>query len=58
MREFAFVTVALMLGGCMQDTLQAAGGTLQPATQADWSVRDKQLMSHLPYAQVTIPEEY
>jgi len=58
MREFAFVTIALMLGGCMQDTLQAASGTLQPATQADWTVRDKALMSNPPYAQVTIPEEY
>ncbi len=42
----------------MQDTLRAASGTLQPATQAGWTVRDKQLRSHLPYAQVTIPEEY
>jgi len=58
MRAFAFVTIALMLGGCMQDTLQVGGGTLQPATQANWTVRDKQLMSHLPYEQATIPEEY
>jgi lipoprotein-anchoring transpeptidase ErfK/SrfK len=58
MREFAFVAIALMLGGCMQDALQATSGTLQPASQASWSVRDKTLMSNLPYAQVTIPEEY
>jgi lipoprotein-anchoring transpeptidase ErfK/SrfK len=58
MRALAFATIALMLGGCMQDTLQVAGGTLQSATQANWTVRDKQLMSHLPYEQATIPEEY
>jgi hypothetical protein len=40
-----------MLGGCMQETLA-------PVSQAGWSVRDRQLMSNLPYAQATIPEEY
>jgi len=58
MHQFAFIIIALMLGGCMQDTLQAASGTLQPATQVGWTARDKKLMSNLPYAQVTIPEEY
>jgi lipoprotein-anchoring transpeptidase ErfK/SrfK len=58
MRQFAFIIVASMLGGCMQDTLQAESGTLQPATQVGWTARDKKLMSNLPYAQVTIPEEY
>jgi lipoprotein-anchoring transpeptidase ErfK/SrfK len=58
MRQFAFIIVASMLGGCMQDTFQAASGTLQPATQVGWTARDKKLMSNLPYAQVTIPEEY
>jgi len=58
MREFAFITIALMLSGCMQDALQSAGGTLQPPSQANWNGRDKQLMSHLPYAQASIPEEY
>ncbi len=58
MREFAFVTIALMLGGCMQDALQTGSGTLQPASQVGWSTRDRALMSNLPYAQVTIPEEY
>jgi hypothetical protein len=32
--------------------------TLAPTTQAGWSPRDRQLMSNLPYAQATIPEEY
>src|SRR5438445_611746 len=40
-----------MLGGCMQETLA-------PATQAGWSARDKALMSNLPYAQATIPDEF
>ena len=50
-RAIASAIIALMLGGCMQ-------GTLAPATEAGWSARDKQLMSNLPYAQATIPEEY
>ena len=51
MRAIVFVIIGLMLGGCMQETLA-------PVTQAGWSARDKQLMSNLPYAQATIPEEY
>lgn len=51
MRTFTFVIMALMLGGCMD-------GTLAPTTQAGWSARDKQLMSNLPYAQASIPEEF
>src|SRR5215831_11181817 len=48
MRAIAFVTIVLMLGGCMQETLA-------PTTQAGWSSRDRQLMSNLPYAQASIP---
>src|SRR5215467_12246468 len=51
MRAIAFVTIVLMLGGCMQETLA-------PTTQAGWSSRDRQLMSNLPYAQASIPVEY
>src|SRR6516162_6873091 len=51
MRAAAFAIIALMLGGCMQETLA-------PTTQAGWSARDKQLMANLPYAQATIPETY
>jgi lipoprotein-anchoring transpeptidase ErfK/SrfK len=58
MRTFAFVIMALVLGGCVQDSLQSESSRLLPATQAGWTARDKGLMSHLPYAQVTIPEEY
>src|ERR1700745_66879 len=51
MRAIPFVIISLMLGGCMQETLA-------PVSQAGWSVRDRQLMSNLPYAQATVPEEY
>ncbi len=50
-RAIVFVIGVLALGGCMQETLV-------PATQASWTARDKEFMSNLPYAQVTIPEEY
>jgi lipoprotein-anchoring transpeptidase ErfK/SrfK len=55
MRAIAFVIIALVLGGCMEGTMQ---GTLSPATEAGWSARDRQLMSNLPYRQATIPMEY
>jgi lipoprotein-anchoring transpeptidase ErfK/SrfK len=51
MRAIAFVIIGLLLGGCMQETLE-------PATQVGWKPRDKELMSNLPYAQATIPETY
>ena len=50
-RAPAFVIIALTLGGCMQETLA-------PTTEAGWNARDKQLMSNLPYAQASIPEEF
>jgi lipoprotein-anchoring transpeptidase ErfK/SrfK len=51
MRALAFVIVAVTLGGCMQ-------GTIEPASEANWKPRDKQLMSNLPYNQAAIPDEY
>src|SRR5260370_9073766 len=47
----AFVILGLALGGCMQETLE-------PASQAGWKARDKQLMANLPYAQAAIPDPY
>jgi lipoprotein-anchoring transpeptidase ErfK/SrfK len=32
--------------------------TLEPATEANWKPRDKQLMANLPYNQASIPEPY
>jgi lipoprotein-anchoring transpeptidase ErfK/SrfK len=51
MRAVVFVFIGLMLGGCMQETLE-------PASQVGWTTRDKELMAHLPYAQVDIPAEF
>ena len=51
MRTIAFLIMGLMLGGCMQETLE-------PSTQVAWKPRDKELMANLPYAQASIPEPY
>jgi lipoprotein-anchoring transpeptidase ErfK/SrfK len=51
LRAIAFVLTALLLGGCMEETLE-------PASQTGWTPRDKELMSNLPYAQADIPEQY
>src|SRR5262245_30083511 len=39
-----------VLGGCMQSTLAPSNASLTP--------RDRQLLAHPPYAQVSIPETY
>ena len=41
----------LLLGGCMQSTLQSA-------SDANLTPRDRRLLAHTPYAQATIPETY
>jgi lipoprotein-anchoring transpeptidase ErfK/SrfK len=46
-----FLLSALVLGGCMQSTLE-------PAPEAGMRPRDRQLLAHTPYAQVSIPETY
>ena len=51
MRSIAFLMVCALLGGCMEETLE-------PASEASWKPRDKELMSNLPYAQAAIPETY
>jgi len=51
MRAIALVIIGLTFSSCMQETLQ-------PASQAGWTTRDKELMSNLPYAQVSIPEQF
>jgi lipoprotein-anchoring transpeptidase ErfK/SrfK len=43
--------LGLMLGGCMQ-------ATLEPANQASLTPRDRQLLAKAPYARVTIPQAY
>ena len=43
--------LGLMLGGCMQ-------ATLEPANQASFTPRDRQLLAKAPYARVAIPQAY
>src|SRR5437764_7388230 len=50
-RKLAFVFLGLMLGGCMQSTLE-------PASDANLKPRDRQLLANAPYAPATIPEPY
>jgi len=50
-RGSLFVVIGLLLGGCMQ-------ATLEPATDASFTARDKKLLANPPYAQATIPQPY
>jgi lipoprotein-anchoring transpeptidase ErfK/SrfK len=50
-RKVAFVLLALVLGGCMQSTLE-------PASDANLKPHDRQLLAHAPYQQASIPEPY
>jgi lipoprotein-anchoring transpeptidase ErfK/SrfK len=50
-RSVAFLVFGLMLGGCMQSTIE-------PASEASWKPRDRQLLANAPYAQAAIPEAY
>jgi lipoprotein-anchoring transpeptidase ErfK/SrfK len=50
-RGLTFVFLGLLLGGCMQTTLE-------PASEANLKPRDKKLLANPPYAQAVIPEPY
>jgi lipoprotein-anchoring transpeptidase ErfK/SrfK len=50
-RALAFAVAAVTLGGW-------APLTQQPASDAGWTPRDRQLMSNLPYRQVVLPDSY
>jgi len=43
--------VGMLLGGCMQSTLE-------PASEANLTARDRKLLAAAPYEKVTIPEAY
>jgi lipoprotein-anchoring transpeptidase ErfK/SrfK len=43
--------LGLLLSGCMQQTIE-------PASEANFTARDKKLLANPPYAQATIPEPY
>ena len=51
MRGFAIVLTGLMLGGCMN-------ATLEPASEANLKPRDKTLLAKARYADVNIPEQF
>ena len=47
----AFLCLGLLAGGCVQSTLEVA-------SDANLTPRDKKLLANAPYAQATIPEPY
>jgi lipoprotein-anchoring transpeptidase ErfK/SrfK len=50
-RGIAFVLTGLLLGGCMQ-------ATVDPASEANFTARDKKLLANAPYAKVSVPAAY
>jgi lipoprotein-anchoring transpeptidase ErfK/SrfK len=50
-RGIAFLLTGLLLGGCMQ-------GTLEQASDANLTPRDRKLLANAPYARVSIPTAY
>jgi lipoprotein-anchoring transpeptidase ErfK/SrfK len=48
---FVWVVLGLMLGGCVESTLE-------PAPETNLKPRDRELLAHAPYAQASIPEAY
>src|SRR5262245_52162604 len=50
-RGIAFVLAGLLLGGCMQ-------GTLEQASEANFTARDRKLLANAPYARANIPLAY
>jgi lipoprotein-anchoring transpeptidase ErfK/SrfK len=51
LRGLAFLCLGLLAGGCVQSTLEVA-------SDANLTPRDKKLLANAPYAQATIPEPY
>jgi len=50
-RGIAFLLTGLLLGGCMQ-------ATLDPSTDANFTARDKKLLANAPYSRASIPVNY
>src|ERR1051326_2545410 len=48
---FVLLALGLMLGGCVE-------ATLEPAPETSLKPRDRELLAHAPYAQASIPEAY
>jgi lipoprotein-anchoring transpeptidase ErfK/SrfK len=49
--KFAVLGAGLLLGGCLQ-------ATLEPASTAGMTARDRELLAHPPYAEAQIPEAF
>ena len=50
-RGTALVLIGLMLGGCMQ-------ATIDPASEANLTPRDRRLLANAPYARVAPPPQF
>ena len=50
-RGLAFLVVGVLLGGCMQSSLE-------PAPETNLKPRDRELLAKAPYANASIPEPY
>src|ERR1041385_7284828 len=48
---FVLLALGLMLGGCVE-------ATLEPAPETNLKPRDRELLAHAPYAQASLPEAY
>jgi len=48
---FLVLSIGVLLGGCMQSTLQ-------PSSEASWTARDKKLLAAAPYQKTIIPDTY
>ena len=53
-RGIAFALIGLLLGGCMQATQT----TLEQASDANFTARDKKFLANAPYAKASIPMAY
>ena len=51
LRGFAFILMGVLLGGCMQ-------GTIETASDANLTPRDRKLLANAPYAKASIPMAY
>jgi lipoprotein-anchoring transpeptidase ErfK/SrfK len=51
LRGFTFILIGVLLGGCMQ-------GTIETASDANFTARDRKLLANAPYAKANIPVAY
>src|SRR4051812_21511366 len=51
LRGLALLLIGISLGGCMQ-------GTIEAASEANFTARDRKLLANAPYAKASIPAAY